>query len=94
MAYLVVKDVKELLARDMQSAHGKREQVRRDFPWCTNFSDSFRAVFGDDVKARHFVENGKEIGKPVDNGNMDAFRMLDFIDAMGKMKLSNKRGKK
>lgn len=82
-------DVREMLRRDMQSAESKRDQVRREFPWCTQFADQFRNVFGD-VKARYFCENGRKIGRPADEGNVDAFRMLDMIDAAQRMK-SGKR---
>ena len=73
-------DVREMLARDVASAEDKKSQVRRDFPLCTAFADMVRDAFGPGVKARHFIENGKEMGKPVDKGNVDAFHLLDLID--------------
>lgn len=85
-------DVKEMLARDVARAEDKREQVRRDFPWCTAFADQVREAFGPGVKARHFVENGKEMGRPVDEGNVDAFRLLDFMQMSENFKTGKKKG--
>ena len=84
-------DVKQMLAKDMSQAEDKKTQVRRDFPWCTAFADMVRESFGPGVKARHFVENGKVMGKPVDEGNVDAFRILDCIDMVESFKTGRKK---
>lgn len=79
-------DVKQMLAQDQARAEDKKAEVRRDFPWCSAFGDMVRDAFGPGVKARHFRENGKEIGKPVETCNVDAFRMLNMIDTFSQFK--------
>lgn len=85
-------DIKQMLARDMASAEDRKAQVRRDFPWCSEFADQFREALGDGVKARYFREGDKTMGKPIERGNVDAFRMLDLMDAVEYMKSGKKKG--
>lgn len=84
-------DIKQMLAQDQARAEDKKAQVRRDFPFCTSFADMVRDAFGPGVKARHFRENGKEIGRPVEACNMDAFRMVDMVDTFARFKAGYKK---
>lgn len=42
------------------------ERNRADFPTVAKVLDDCRRVFGADTKLRHAVENGKEIGRPIE----------------------------
>lgn len=80
-----------MLERDRASAEDRKEQVRRDFPLCTAFADQVREAFGPGVKARYFSENGKTMGKPTEDGNLDAFRLLDLMDMSENFKAGRKK---
>ena len=56
-------DVVEMLRANVRKDDERREQIRRDFPLCTDAIDAFRVAFGPGVKPLYFSENGKTMGK-------------------------------
>jgi hypothetical protein len=61
-----------------------REQIRADFPGCTQIIDQFRAVFGDGVKAKYFSEGGKTMGKEPEFAGTDVDKLLRYVDGVAK----------
>lgn len=86
-------DVVEMIRANVRKDEVKREQIRIDFPGCTSIIDQFRAVFGDDVKAKYFEEDGKTMGKPQLFDGTDAKKIIR-LDDMDAKRICKLRGEK
>lgn len=58
-----------------------REQNRRDYPGLAAIADDFKCMGG---RIKHGIENGKEIGKPLEFAGTDVDQYLRMVDADAK----------
>ncbi len=60
-----------------------KDQIRADFPLCTQAIDQFRAVFGAGVKPLYFSDGGKTMGKqqPFEGTDVDKIIRMADMDA-------------
>jgi hypothetical protein len=79
-----MNDVLTLIRNDLSREQVKRDQIRADFPGCTQIIDDLRAVFGPGVKPKYFSEGGKTMGRELEFAGTDVDQVIRLANADAK----------